>query len=156
MERAQSFVSRSSDLQRSMAPQTERIRVLVVDDRGRARGLVAFLEANRSRAVGDADGYTMRSTCLRASDAQARLPDVVLMDLQMAAPTASRRPAIRARYGDIEVVALTSFGRTPACTPRSTRSGRISAQRRRRRRGLCGDPGSPSRRAHLDPALLDG
>jgi DNA-binding NarL/FixJ family response regulator len=96
-----------------MAPQTERIRVLVVDDHAVVRrGLVAFLESEPDlELVGDADGCDHALEVLAELDAQARLPDVVLMDLQMAAPdgiAATRE--IRARYGDIEVVALTSFG----------------------------------------------
>ena len=96
-----------------MVPETERIRVLVVDDHAVVRrGLVAFLESEPDLdLVGDADGYDRALEVLAELDAQARLPDVVLMDLQMAAPdgiAATRE--IRARYRDIEVVALTSFG----------------------------------------------
>jgi DNA-binding NarL/FixJ family response regulator len=96
-----------------MAPQTERIRVLVVDDHAVVRrGLVAFLESEPDlELVGDADGYAQALESLAELEAQAGLPDVVLMDLQMGPPdgiAATRE--IRARYREIEVVALTSFG----------------------------------------------
>ena len=96
-----------------MAPQAERIRVLVVDDHAVVRrGLVAFLEGEPDlELVGDADGYDHALELLTELDGQACLPDVVLMDLQMEPRdgiAATRE--IRARYRDIEVVALTSFG----------------------------------------------
>jgi DNA-binding NarL/FixJ family response regulator len=96
-----------------MAPSTEKIRVLIVDDHAVVRrGLVAFLDGELDlELVGDADGGTHALELLAQLDAQGGLPDVVLMDLQMApldGIAATRE--IRARYRDLEVVALTSYG----------------------------------------------
>ena len=96
-----------------MTLESERIRVLVVDDHAVVRrGLVVFLASEPDLVlVGDADGGTQALELLAQLDAQARLPHVVLMDLEMAPPdgiTATRQ--IRARYRDVEVVILTSFG----------------------------------------------
>jgi DNA-binding NarL/FixJ family response regulator len=96
-----------------MTLESERIRVLVVDDHAVVRhGLVDFLASEPDLVlVGDADGGAQALELLAQLDAQARLPHVVLMDLQMAPPdgiTATRE--IRARYRDVEVVVLTSFG----------------------------------------------
>ena len=96
-----------------MTLESERIRVLVVDDHAVVRrGLVVFLASEPDLVlVGDADGGTQALELLAQLDAQARLPHVVLMDLEMAPPdgiTATRQ--IRARYSDVEVVILTSFG----------------------------------------------
>jgi len=96
-----------------VTPETERIRVLVVDDHAVVRrGLVAFLEGEPDlELVGDADGGIRALELLADFDAQERLPDVVLMDLQMAPPDGiAVTREIRARYRDVEVVALTSFG----------------------------------------------
>lgn len=96
-----------------MTLETERIRVLVVDDHAVVRrGLVAFLEGEPDlELVGDADGGIRALELLADFDAQERLPDVVLMDLQMAPPDGiAVTREIRARYRDVEVVALTSFG----------------------------------------------
>jgi DNA-binding NarL/FixJ family response regulator len=96
-----------------MTLETERIRVLVVDDHAVVRrGLVAFLEGEPDlELVGDADGGIRALELLADFDAQQRLPDVVLMDLQMAPPDGiAVTREIRARYRDVEVVALTSFG----------------------------------------------
>jgi DNA-binding NarL/FixJ family response regulator len=96
-----------------MTLEVETIRVLVVDDHAVVRrGLVAFLESEEDLdLVGDAEGGAQALELLTQLESQERLPDVVLMDLKMAAPDgiASTRE-IRARYRDIEVVALTSFG----------------------------------------------
>lgn len=96
-----------------MTLESERIRVLVVDDHAVVRrGLVDFLASEPDLVlVGSADGGTQALELLAQLDAQKRLPHVVLMDLQMAPPdgiTATRE--IRARYRGVEVVILTSFG----------------------------------------------
>src|SRR5687767_1495227 len=91
----------------------DRIRVLVVDDHAVVRrGLLDFLGSEPDlEVVGDADGGTQALDLLVRLDSEGRRPDVVVMDLQMApldGIEVTRR--IRARYDDIEVVALTSFG----------------------------------------------
>jgi DNA-binding NarL/FixJ family response regulator len=88
------------------------IRVLVVDDHLVVRrGLRAFLETEHDlEVVADVGGGTEALDLLARLDADGRLPDVVLMDLQMEPPdgiVSTRR--IRAAYQDVEVVALTSF-----------------------------------------------
>jgi DNA-binding NarL/FixJ family response regulator len=96
-----------------MAPDSEeRISVLVVDDHAVVRrGLRAFLDSEPDlEVVGDADGGTGALDLLARLDAEGRRPDVVLMDLQMEPVDgieSTRR--VRARYDDVEVVALTSF-----------------------------------------------
>jgi DNA-binding NarL/FixJ family response regulator len=90
----------------------EKIRVLVVDDHAVVRrGLFAFLESEPDiEVVGDADGGDAALGLLEQLDAEGRRPDVVLMDLQMEpldGIESTRR--VRARYDDVEVVALTSF-----------------------------------------------
>jgi len=96
-----------------MAPESEeRISVLVVDDHAVVRrGLRAFLDSEPDlEVVGDADGGTGALDLLARLDAEGRRPDVVLMDLQMEPVDgieSTRR--VRARYDDVEVVALTSF-----------------------------------------------
>ncbi len=89
------------------AEPDSRIRVLVVDDHAVVRrGLRAFLESEPDiEVVGDAEGQAEALRLLAEGK-----PDVVLMDLQMApvdGVQATRE--IRARYPDVEVVALTSF-----------------------------------------------
>ena len=91
----------------------ERITVLVVDDHAVVRrGLLAFLDSEPDlEVVGDAPGGTQALDLLARLDHEGRRADVVLMDLQMQpldGIETTRR--IRARYGDVEVVALTSFG----------------------------------------------
>jgi DNA-binding NarL/FixJ family response regulator len=91
----------------------ETIRVLVVDDHAVVRrGLFAFLDGEADlEVVGDAGSGAEALELLAALDAEERRPDVVLMDLQMEpidGIETTRR--ISARYDDVEVVALTSFG----------------------------------------------
>jgi DNA-binding NarL/FixJ family response regulator len=91
----------------------EKIRVLVVDDHAVVRrGLFAFLEGEEDiDVVGDAEDGEQALEVLAQLDADGRRPDVVLMDIQMEPVDgieSTRR--IRARYQDVEVVALTSFG----------------------------------------------
>jgi DNA-binding NarL/FixJ family response regulator len=75
------------------------------------RGLLAFLESEPDlEIVGDADGGTEALDLLARLDSDGRRPHVVLMDLKMEPVDgieSTRR--IRARYDDVEVVALTSF-----------------------------------------------
>ena len=97
-----------------MAPEPdERINVLVVDDHAVVRrGLLAFLESESDiDVVGDADGGARALDLLSQLDADGRRPDVVVMDLQMRPLDGIESTRqIRARYSDVEVVALTSFG----------------------------------------------
>jgi DNA-binding NarL/FixJ family response regulator len=96
-----------------MAAETaEKIRVLVVDDHEVVRrGLFAFLDGESDiEVVGDAEGGDAALELLDGLDAEGRRPHVVLMDLQMEpldGIESTRR--VRARYDDVEVVALTSF-----------------------------------------------
>ncbi|MFL5946368.1 MAG: response regulator [Gaiellaceae bacterium] len=88
------------------------IRVLIVDDHAVVRrGLLGFLDAEPDlEVVGDAPGGEEALDVLAALDPKDLRPDVVLMDMQMEpidGVEATRR--IRARYDDVEVVALTSF-----------------------------------------------
>jgi DNA-binding NarL/FixJ family response regulator len=88
------------------------IGVLVVDDHAVVRrGLLAFLESEPDLEVlGEAEGGTQALQLLTDLDSEGRRPDVVVMDLQMEpldGIESTRR--IRARYDDVEVVALTSF-----------------------------------------------
>jgi DNA-binding NarL/FixJ family response regulator len=75
------------------------------------RGLHAFLDCEPDIVVlGEAEGGEQALELLASMDSEGRRPDVVVMDLQMApidGIESTRR--IRARYHDIEVVALTSF-----------------------------------------------
>jgi DNA-binding NarL/FixJ family response regulator len=96
-----------------MALETEGlIRVLVVDDHAVVRrGLLAFLDGEPDlEVVGDADGGAQALDLLDRLDTEGRRPDVVVMDLQMTPIDGIESTRqIRARYGDVEVVALTSF-----------------------------------------------
>ena len=96
-----------------MEAETDRIRVLVVDDHAVVRsGLLAFLDGESDlEVVGAAAGGAEVLDLLARLDSDGVLPDVILMDLQMSPVDgieSTRR--IRARYHDVEVVALTSFG----------------------------------------------
>jgi len=92
--------------------QDDKIRVLIVDDHAVVReGLLSFLAAEPDlEVVGDAESGTRALELLAGLETEGQRPDVVIMDLQMAPPDgieSTRR--IRARYDDVEVVALTSF-----------------------------------------------
>jgi DNA-binding NarL/FixJ family response regulator len=96
-----------------MAADDDTIRVLVVDDHAVVRrGLLAFLEGESDLdVVGDAEGGTEALELLARLDAEGMRPDVVLMDLQMRPVDGIESTRmVRARYDDVEVVALTSFG----------------------------------------------
>jgi len=90
----------------------ETIEVLVVDDHEVVRrGLLAFLGSEPDiHVVGEAGGGAQALDLLAELEADGRRPDVIVMDLQMAPVDgieSTRR--IRALYGDMKVVALTSF-----------------------------------------------
>ena len=90
----------------------ESIGVLIVDDHEVVRrGLLAFLDSEPDiEVLGEAGGGAEALDLLALMDSEDRLPDVVVMDLQMAPMDgieSTRR--VRARYNHIEVVALTSF-----------------------------------------------
>jgi DNA-binding NarL/FixJ family response regulator len=91
----------------------DRIRILVVDDHEVVRrGLFAFLDSEPDlEVVGEASGGTQALELLARLDSEGRYPDVVLMDLQMEPLDGIETTRqVRARYDDVEVVALTSFG----------------------------------------------
>jgi DNA-binding NarL/FixJ family response regulator len=91
---------------------SDRIRVLVVDDQAVVRrGLLAYLAGDPDLdIVGEAEGGAEALDLLGRLDAVGRRPNVVLMDLQMQpVDGVESTRQIRARYGDVEVVALTSF-----------------------------------------------
>jgi DNA-binding NarL/FixJ family response regulator len=95
-----------------MSERAASIRVLIVDDHAVVRrGLVAFLDTESDlQIVGEAAGGAEALALLARLDGASRLPDVVLMDMQMEpidGIETTRR--IRERYEDIEIVALTSF-----------------------------------------------
>jgi DNA-binding NarL/FixJ family response regulator len=97
-----------------MASDTDgTISVLVVDDHAVVRrGLLAFLDSEPDiDVVGDASGGTQALEVLARLDSEGRRPDVVLMDLVMEPLDGIESTRqLRARYKDVEVVALTSFG----------------------------------------------
>jgi DNA-binding NarL/FixJ family response regulator len=87
--------------------------VLVVDDHAVVRrGLKHFLDSEGDlEVVGEAEGGAQALDLLAHLASEERQPDVVLMDLKMEpldGIESTRR--IRARYSEVEVVALTSFG----------------------------------------------
>jgi DNA-binding NarL/FixJ family response regulator len=96
-----------------MGPEVdETIDVLVVDDHEVVRrGLLAFLGGEPDiEVVGEAAGGAQALDLLASMESEGRRPDVIVMDLQMApidGIEATRR--VRARYHDMEVVALSSF-----------------------------------------------
>src|SRR5215217_6747649 len=96
-----------------MAPESEEsIAVVVVDDHELVRrGLLAFLSGEPDiDVVGEASGGAEALDLLAALTSEGRQPDVVVMDLKMAPMDGIESTRqVRARYQDIEVVALTSF-----------------------------------------------
>jgi DNA-binding NarL/FixJ family response regulator len=97
------------------AEAAEKIRVVVVDDHAVVRrGLFAFLDGEPDiEVVGDAQGGEAALELIQRLEGEGRRPHVVLMDLQMEpldGIESTRR--VRARFGDVEVVALTSFDDT--------------------------------------------
>jgi DNA-binding NarL/FixJ family response regulator len=92
--------------------QAESIGVLVVDDHEVVRrGLLAFLGSEPDiDVVGQAAGGAEALELLAAMESDGRRPDVIVMDLQMAPVDGIESTRqIRARWGDVKVVALTSF-----------------------------------------------
>jgi DNA-binding NarL/FixJ family response regulator len=90
----------------------DKIRVLVVDDHAVVRrGLRAFLDSEADlEVVGDAGGGAQALELLARLEAEGRPADVVVMDLQMEPVDGIESTRqIRARYDDVEIVALTSF-----------------------------------------------
>jgi DNA-binding NarL/FixJ family response regulator len=89
-----------------------KIKVMVVDDHAVVRrGLLAFLDSEPDlEVVGDAGGGAQTLDLLARLNHEGRRPDVVIMDLQMQPVDGIESTRqIRARYDDVEVVALTSF-----------------------------------------------
>src|SRR6185503_6181261 len=97
-----------------MAPELdERIGVVVVDDHAVVRrGLRAFLDSEPDLdVVGDAGGGAEALALLERLEHEGRLPDVMLVDLQMSPMDGIELTRlVRARFADVDVVALTSFG----------------------------------------------
>jgi DNA-binding NarL/FixJ family response regulator len=94
------------------AEPDESIAVLVVDDHELVRrGLRAFLNGEPDiEVIGEAGGGAEALDLLDLMDSEGRQPDVVVMDLQMVPIDGIESTRqVRARYQDIEVVALTSF-----------------------------------------------
>jgi len=92
--------------------RNDRIAVLVVDDHEVVRrGLLAFLGGEPDLdVVGEAEGGTQALDLLAVMDAKGRLPDVIVMDLQMAPLDGIESiRQVKALYDDVEVVVLTSF-----------------------------------------------
>ena len=77
-------------------------------------GLSAFLGGEADiTVVGDADGGDRALDMLELLDSVGQRPHVVLMDLEMQPLDGIESTrAIRARYDDVEIVVLTSFGET--------------------------------------------
>jgi DNA-binding NarL/FixJ family response regulator len=96
-----------------MSEPDRAIRVLIVDDHAVVRqGLLAFLATEPGLdVVGDAAEGAAALALLARLDVAGRRPDVVLMDLVMEPIDGIETTRqIRARYDDVEIVALTSFG----------------------------------------------
>jgi DNA-binding NarL/FixJ family response regulator len=77
-------------------------------------GLSAFFDGEADiDVVGDADGGDRALDMLELLDSVGRRPHVVLMDMEMQPLDGIESTrAIRARYEDVEIVVLTSFGET--------------------------------------------
>jgi DNA-binding NarL/FixJ family response regulator len=77
-------------------------------------GLAAFFDGEVDiDVVGDADGGDRALELLELLDSVGRRPHVVLMDLEMKPLDGIESTrAIRARFDDVEIVVLTSFGET--------------------------------------------
>ena len=91
---------------------SEPIRVLVVDDHRVVReGLRSYLElVDDIEMVGEATDGRAALDYLARAKAQGGLPDVVLMDLMMEPMNGiETTAAVKERYPEIEVVAVTSF-----------------------------------------------
>ena len=85
----------------------------MVDDHAVVRrGLLAFLDSEPDlEVVGETEGGAQALELLARLASEARLPEVVVVDLQMEPVDGIESTRqIRARYSEIEVVALTSFG----------------------------------------------
>lgn len=85
----------------------------MVDDHAVVRrGLLAFLDSEPDlEVVGDTEGGAQALALLARLASEGRLPEVVVMDLHMEPVDGIESTRqIRARYSEIEVVALTSFG----------------------------------------------
>ena len=94
-----------------LAPD-ESIGVLIVDDHEVVRrGLLAFLDSEPDfDVVGEAGGGAQALDLLAMMQSEGRLPDVIVMDLQMAPIDGIETTRqVRTRYNDIDIVALTSF-----------------------------------------------
>jgi DNA-binding NarL/FixJ family response regulator len=90
----------------------ESIGVMIVDDHEVVRrGLLAFLDTEPDiEVLGEAGGGAQALDLLGMMQSDGRLPDVIVMDLQMAPIDGIESTRqVRALYDDIEVVALTSF-----------------------------------------------
>ena len=90
----------------------ETIGVLVVDDHELVRrGLLAFLDSEPDiEVLGEAGGGAQGLDLLALMESEDRLPNVIVMDLQMEPIDGIETTRqIRALYNDVEVVALTSF-----------------------------------------------
>ena len=85
----------------------------MVDDHAVVRrGLKAFLDSEPDlEVVGEAEGGAQALELLARLTSEGRQPDVIVMDLQMEPLDGIESTRqIRARYSEVEVVALTSFG----------------------------------------------